>query len=59
MENLRQIVVQLITAPYVRAIAQYGNDFFPETQVELIYDELTDDEKIIWDNFIEMIKSKQ
>ena len=59
MENLRQIVVQLMTAPYVRALAQYGTDFVPETQVEVVYDELSDDEKIIWDKFIEMIKSKQ
>jgi len=58
MENLQQIVLQEKTAPYVRALAQYGNDYVPENQVEVIYSELTEDEKIIWDNFVNMIKNK-
>jgi hypothetical protein len=58
MENLQQIVIQETTAPYVRALAQYGNGFIPENQVEIIYSELSEDEKLVWDNFILMIKSK-
>lgn len=58
MENLQQIVVQETTAPYVRALAQYGTSFMPENQIEVIYSELTEEEKIIWDSFIEMIKTK-
>jgi hypothetical protein len=58
MENLQQIVLQETTAPFVRALAQYGTDFMPETQVEVIYSELSDEEKAIWDAFVAMIKSK-
>lgn len=58
MENLQQIVVQETTAPFLRALAQYGTGLMPETQVEVIYSELTKEEKIIWDNFVEMIKLK-
>lgn len=59
MDNLQQIVVQETTAPYVRALAQYGTGFIPETQVEVVYDDLSQDEKDIWDAFVEMIKTKQ
>jgi hypothetical protein len=58
MENLQQIVLQETTAPFVRALAQYGTDFMPERQVEVIYSELSEKEQVIWDNFVEMIKSK-
>lgn len=58
MENLQQIVLQETTAPFVRALAQYGTSFIPETQIEIIYSELTDEEKAIWDAFVTMIKSK-
>ena len=58
MENLQQIVVQETTAPYVRALAQYGTAFMPETQVEVIYSELTEEEQVIWDAFVTMIKTK-
>ena len=59
MENLQQIVVQLTTAPFERALAQYGTEFIPETQVEIVYSELTEEEKIIWNTFVTMIKSKE
>ena len=58
MENLQQIVVQETTAPYVRALAQYGTSFMPETQIEVIYSELSEEEKAIWNSFITMIKTK-
>ena len=58
MENLQQIVLQETTAPYVRALAQYGNDTVPESQTEVIYSELTTEEKAIWDAFVTMIKTK-
>jgi len=58
MENLQQIVVQITTAPFVRALAQYGNTLMPEEQKEVIYSDLTTEEKIIFDSFVEMIKSK-
>jgi hypothetical protein len=58
MENLQQIVLQETTAPFVRALAQYGTDFMPESQVEVIYSELSEEEKAIWDAFVTMIKSK-
>lgn len=57
MENLQQIVLQETTAPYVRALAQYGTDFMPQEQKEIIYSELTEEEKLIWDSFVEMIKT--
>lgn len=59
MENLQQIVLQETTAPFVRALAQYGTDFMPEHQVEVIYSELSDEEKATWDAFVTMIKSKE
>lgn len=58
MDNLQQIVLQETTAPYVRALAQYGTGFIPETQVEVVYSELSDEEKATWDSFVTMIKSK-
>jgi hypothetical protein len=58
MENLQQIVVQETTAPYVRALAQYGTDFMPAAQIEVIYSDLSEADKIIWDAFVEMIKTK-
>ena len=59
METLQQIVLQETTAPFVRALAQYGTTFMPETQIEIVYSELTDNEKEIWDAFVNMIKTKQ
>jgi hypothetical protein len=58
METLNQIVVQLTTAPFERALAQYGAIFDP-TQVEVIYSELSEQDKLVWDAFVEMIKTKQ
>ena len=58
MKNLQQIVLQETTAPFVRALAQYGTDFMPQEQKEIIYSELSEKEKLIWDSFVEMIKSK-
>ena len=58
MENLQQIVVQETTAPYVRALAQYGTEFMPAAQVEVIYSDLSEAEQAIWDAFVELIKSK-
>ena len=58
MENLQQIVVQITTNHEVRSIAQYGIDFLPSSQVFIKYDELNENEKTIWDNFVNMIKDK-
>jgi hypothetical protein len=58
MENLQQVVVQLTTAPYERALAQYGTDIMPQEQKEIIYSELSVKEQAIWDAFVTMIKSK-
>jgi len=58
MENLQQIVLQETTATFVRALAQYGTGLIPETQVEVVYSELSEEEKVIWDAFVTMIKSK-
>lgn len=58
MENLQQIVLQETTAPFVRALAQYGNEFMPEVQKEIVYSELSVNDKAVWDAFVEMIKSK-
>jgi hypothetical protein len=58
MENLQQIVVQETTSTFVRALAQYGTSFMPETQVEVIYSELSAEEQAIWDAFVTMIKTK-
>lgn len=59
MEELQQIVVQITTAPVVRALAQYGNELILNDQVEVIYSELSEADKAIFDSFVEMIKSKQ
>ena len=58
MENLQQIVVQETTSTYVRALAQYGTSIMPDSQVEVIYSELTEEEKGVWDAFVTMIKTK-
>jgi hypothetical protein len=58
MENLQQIVVQETTSTYVRALAQYGTSFMPETQIEVIYSELSVEDQAIWDAFVTMIKTK-
>lgn len=58
MENLQQIVVQLTTAPFERALAQYGTGFLPNPQIEIIYSELSETDKAIWDAFVTMIKTK-
>jgi hypothetical protein len=58
MENLQQIVVQIETAPFVRALAQYGSEIMPTEQKEIIYSELSGGEKNIFDSFVEMIKAK-
>jgi hypothetical protein len=58
MENLQQVVVQLTTAPYERSLAQYGEGFMPEKQTEIIYSELDEQDKAVWDAFVAMIKSK-
>jgi hypothetical protein len=59
MDNLQQIVIQETTAPFVRALAQYGTGFIPETQIEVIYNDLNDQDKATWDAFVTMIKTKQ
>lgn len=58
MENLQQVVVQLTTAPYERSLAQYGEGIMPEKQTEIIYSELDEQDKAVWDAFVAMIKSK-
>lgn len=58
MENLQQVVVQLTTAPYERSLAQYGEELMPKTQTEIIYSELDEQDKAVWNAFIAMIKSK-
>ena len=57
MEDLQQIVVQITTAPIVRALAQYGTEQMPAEQKEIIYDDLSEAEKKTFDEFVEMIKS--
>lgn len=52
-----QIVVQLTTAPMVRALVQSGDQFQPD-QVEIHYDDLTAGEKVIWDDFVAMLEAK-
>lgn len=59
MNDLQQIVVQETTAPYKRALAQYGTGIVPDQQVEIIYDDLTAQEKAVYDAFVDMIKTKQ
>lgn len=61
-EELNQIVLQITTAPFVRALAQYG-DQSPESiqqirQVEIVYSDLTASEKKKFDDFVAMIKTK-
>ena len=58
MDNLQQIVVQETTTEEKRALAQYGKGIMPDVQKEIIYSELNEQEKGVYDAFIEMIKSK-
>lgn len=57
MESIQQIVVQVTTAPIVRALAQYGKDEMPTTQKEIIYNDLTKEQKETFDAFVNMIKA--
>lgn len=59
MEELQQIVVQITTAPIVRALAQYGENEIQSNQKEIVYSELSDEQKSIFDSFVEMIKLVQ
>lgn len=57
--NLIQIVVQETSAPFKRSLAQYGTDpYQPSDQKEIIYEDLSEAEKAIYDAFVDMIKSK-
>jgi len=58
MENLQQIVVQINNVPEIRTIVQYGTDFLPNSQKIVKYGELTIEEKMIWDNFIDLVVNK-
>jgi len=58
MDTLQQIIVQETTASEKRSLAQYGSGIIPDRQVEVIYDDLTVEEKAVYDAFIELIKSK-
>lgn len=59
MENdLQQIVVQITTSTEKRSIAQYGSELIPEHQKEIIYNDLSENEKKVFDSFVSMIKSK-
>lgn len=58
MGTLQQIVVQETTSENRRSLTQYGEGIMPDTQKEIIYSDLTVDEKLIYDSFIEMIKTK-
>jgi hypothetical protein len=57
MEDLQQIVVQITTAPIVRALAQYGSELRTGEQKEIIYGDLSKEQKVIFDSFVEMIKT--
>lgn len=57
MENLQQIVVQITTAPIVRALAQFGENDILNTQKEIVYSDLSKEQKLIFDSFVEMIKT--
>lgn len=54
----QQIVVQLLSAPEVRALVQKGNDPFNVEQVIVMYEDLTPTEKATWDAFVAMLNSK-
>jgi hypothetical protein len=58
MENLQQLVVQINNVPEIRTIVQYGTDFLPNSQKIVKYEELTIEEKVIWDNFIDLMVNK-
>lgn len=58
MDNLQQIVIQITNSPDVRAILQYGDGFLPDSQTLTKYDDLTEDQKRIWDQFMTMITTK-
>ena len=58
MDNLQQIVVQLTTSEYKRSLAQYGESIIPDNQIEIVYSNLSQEDKKIWDDFVLMIKSK-
>jgi len=54
MITAKQIVIQLTTAPIQRMLVQYGEN----EQQEVDYSELTADEKITFDNFVNLANSK-
>jgi hypothetical protein len=59
MEPLQQIVIQINNGPYERGLAQYGSGLIVSNQIEIVYSDLTPEEKITWDAFIDLIKTKQ
>lgn len=58
MDKLQQIVIQITNSPDVRAILQYGDGFLPDSQTLIKYDDLTDDQKRIWVQFVNMLSGK-
>ena len=56
--NIQQIVVQITSAPFVRALAQYGSSLLPSSQQEITYESLSDEDKLVWDAFITMIGNR-
>ena len=54
----QQIVVQLLSAPDVRALVQKGEDPFNIQQTIINYNDLSAKDKATWDAFVKMITSK-
>ena len=54
----QQIVVQLLSAPDVRALVQKGENPFNIEQTIVNYDDLSASEKATWDAFVSMLNSK-
>jgi hypothetical protein len=58
MEDLQQVILQINNAPETRLVIQYGTDILPSSQQIINYVDLSSDEKLIWDNFINMVNNK-
>tara|TARA_B100001287_G_C22579176_1_gene480109 strand:- start:520 stop:732 length:213 start_codon:yes stop_codon:yes gene_type:complete len=56
MENkLKQIVIQKDKNGVDRVLVQYGQGFLAQEQNIANYSDLNDEEKMVWDSFVNMI----
>jgi hypothetical protein len=59
MAKLQQIVVQISNVDSERSILQYGDDFLPEEQRFIEYKSLNEEDRTIWNSFVQMLVNQR